>query len=396
MTRWRQVQADLINRALRGEKTGIIQHDIAVGRIYGTIYYRRDLKPSRGVVIVHGFSGNRHSMGFLAERLAEYGLFCLSIDLPAHFLNPGNFSVGEVSETVAEGVLLMRAHFGIARIAVIGHSMGAVGTLFSSAGYIVEIEKRIYAEWNNLERLVELESKASAKQSDASFAASLAQKIEQQYTALKQMILYSLKKGIQEHSNVTCYIMLAPPKNCQAAFPGVILLKNLSHKWQKRIIEAILHKPAVKQIYKEGNLVHYAPENRPDNLYFQFFKTADAREFIDYITKMKEPVDFLKLTEKLAKFRHNDGFVNFFEYYQKSLLAKPKLFIYGKFDKMLAPLPFMRAGLERFYESCGNAEVHSGSFTHVMMNEPKQQAAALVLKNDSVTELIMRFLDRHL
>ena len=113
---------------------------------------------------------------------------------------------------------------------------------------------------------------------------------------------------------------------------------------------------------------------------------------------MKEPKDYMELIEDLAKFKEQENKINFFEYYQKKyLLAKPKIFIYGKRDLYLKPfLPFSRGRLEKFYESCGNAEIHYGNFSHVMMNDPKQQLAIIALKSDKVTKLIIQFLDKHL
>ena len=87
MSRWSKIQKELIEKTIHGEKLGIIQENISSGRIHGTIYYKKGIRPSRGILLVHGFSGNRYGMGVLAERLAEYGFFCLSIDLPSHFLN---------------------------------------------------------------------------------------------------------------------------------------------------------------------------------------------------------------------------------------------------------------------------------------------------------------------
>ncbi len=398
MSRWRKIQRELIEKSIHGEKLDIIQENISNGRITGTYYYKKGTRPSRGILLVHGFSGNRYGMSVLAERLAELGFFCLSIDLPSHFLNITRFTLGELSETITEGVLLIKNHFNIGRMAVIGHSIGAVGALFSNAGYNVAIEKNIYSIWEKIRTIIVDEAKLIIKSKDRNKIMELSNKIDSLYTGLKQLILYSLKKGIQEHSNVTCYVFLAPPTNCKSVIPALSLLKKLKHRTAKIVFENMYHKPAVKQIYKEGNLSGYVPENKKEYIYWQFFKTKDSAGFLDYFLNMKEPIDFLTLVEQVIKLRHKDDMISFFEYYQKKyLLSKPKLFIYGTGDFYLKPfIPSVKRRLENFYESCGNAEIHHGAFSHVMMNNPRQQLAAVAVKNDKVTEMIIRFLYKHM
>ncbi len=398
MGKWREVQKGLIDDAIGGEKYDIIKKDVIIGKVHGTIYYKDRVKMSRGVLLVHGISDNRYVMSALAERLAEYGFFCLSIDLPSHFLNTNEFTLGELSQTITDGVLLVKKSFGVNKVAVIGHSIGAVGSLFSNAGYNIQIERTLYSTWENMKELIEKESNLILQDKDSNEILRLNQKIDSLYSELKQIILYSLKKGIQENSSVSCYILLAPPLNCKKAIPVMGLLKRLDHKWAKRIFEYLFHKPAIKQIYKEGNLIGYVSENKEDYIYWKFFKNKNISEFLIYFLNMKEPIDFLRLIEDLIKFKQKDDAVSFFEYYQKKyLLAKPKMFIYGTRDLYLRPfMPFGKMRLENFYESCGNSEIHHGVFSHIMMNDPNQQLTSIKLKNDRVTELIIRFLDKHL
>lgn len=399
MGRWEKIQEELIKKAVHGEKSDIIQEDISRGRIYGTTYYKKGTKPVKGVLLIHGISGNRHGMAILGQRLASYGFFCLAIDLPTHFVNTTNFSVGELSETITEGVLLLKNTFSMKRVAVVGHSIGAIGALFSSAGYTIKIEKALYTLWQTLVELLEKQAKLiQAKGPEAKEVLQINTQIEALYTQLKQLILESLKKGMQEHAEVPCYILLAPPLNCKSAIPGMSILRQLPQKWAKTIFEAIFHKPAVKQIYKEGNPVGYVPEDKEGYVYWQFFKIPDSKEFLTYFMSMKEPADFLTLVEQIVKFRHKDNMVSFFQYYQKKyLLAKPKLFIYGSGDLYLKPfLPFQKKRIEQFYESCGNAEIYHGNFTHIMMDNPSQQMTAIAFKNEEVTKRIIQFLDANL
>lgn len=394
MSHWRQVQRELIQKAIHKEKSDITRQDVSLGNIHGTVYFKQNTSPRKGVLLVHGLSGNRLGLGELAQRLAEYGYFALSIDLPMHFDNPdSNISFGHVSELITGSIMVMKSSFGITRVTVIGHSWAGVAALFSAAGYNSEIENGIYQTWERIKWFAEhLEN--DTRESGPAKGQQYIEEIERSYIRLKEFVLKSLKTGMAAHSSVVGYVLLAPPANVKAAFPAIDILKKVKIKFVEKAFQFILDYPPVRQIYREGNPVGYV---KPDDSYFrwQFFKTRDIHSFLEYVSKVKQPKDFLKLVEDIGKFRHKDGMINFFEYYLRNyLLSKPKLFIYGRYDWYLKPfMPGNRSRLERFYESCGNATIYYGSFAHVMMNNPKQQNAAIAVTDYGVTEMVIRFLE---
>jgi hypothetical protein len=59
MDRWKTIQKQLMEKAVHGEKIDIIQEDISQNRIHGTIYYKKGITISKGILLVHGISGNR-------------------------------------------------------------------------------------------------------------------------------------------------------------------------------------------------------------------------------------------------------------------------------------------------------------------------------------------------
>ncbi len=419
MSKWRQIQRELMNKAIRGEKLGITQQNIAVGRIYGTVYRKPNVNYSKAVLLVHCLSTNRYAFGVLAERLVEYGILCLSIDLPSHYLNPNTFTLGEVSETITAGVLLIKKGLGIQRVAVIAHSIAAIGALFSNAGYNKEIEITLYGLWERIARLIAQQTAVvegaslTSKQVTESRLQRLSLEIEEAYSQLKKVIFDSLAKGIREHSGVTCYIFLAAPLNLKNVIPGLRTFRVLPQQLRavinskpfKRMGEVLfLHHLSVWGGKKEGGQAEYKKEKEPDySGYFHlyFFKTKEAYEFLKYFLTMKEPADFFKLIQDIMRFKHRDDKVSFFEYYMKKyLLPKPKLFIYGKRDIFLRPFLFSnRERLERFYNSWGepdNIKIYYGQFSHIMMPNPKQQTGFLTIKDEAVTEQIMMFLDKYL
>lgn len=96
-----------------------------------------------GVVVAHGFAGDRHSMQGLCESLAAAGYSVLSLDLSGHGMNRNPLASplaasDRLVPDIRAGVDFLAGTLGIdpRHIAVLGHSMGARATLDygSSAG----------------------------------------------------------------------------------------------------------------------------------------------------------------------------------------------------------------------------------------------------------------------
>ncbi len=376
------------------------QEDIHVGRVYGTFYVKPEMKPSKGVLLIHGFAGNRHALGVLGQRLADAGFFALSIDIPSHYLNPNSkISFGELSEVITEAVLLMRSQFGVSGVGVIAHSTSALGALFSAVGYSVAVETYIYKLWEYIRATL-----ASIPMIIAKFpmydATPLFEKVEEAYARMEKVMMQSLQNGIAISKIITCYVLLAPPANFKSAFPGICLLRPLPARMRNRTFEtALLHKYGEWKSRREGHDIPLVKEQDPNYAKWGAFKTRHLKGLLDYLASVKEPKDFIELMQDFAseKTGQPDEETNFFRYCQKLLENKPKLFIYGKFDIFLRPfLPGGRKRLEKFYLSCQNAEVWRGNFTHLMLERPLHHIAGIGITNLEVTERIMLFLDQHL
>ncbi len=347
------VVRDLLFLAVQGKENAQIQEEnIAAGKVYGRLYYKKNISYRGGVLLVGGFTGSRFSFHTLAQMFAADDYFSLSIDLPSHFLNPRMFTMGELSEAIRDGIRILLKDFGLKKIAVISHSMGAVGALYANAGYTSRVEKDMQEVWEMVthvsEKREELMNEKHPRVHDLiSEYKKINEEFEQAYLLLKQIIIRALKESIFELQAVKCHVFMAPPPECKKAFPGLSLLKNS-------------HNPLVKMARKGLNAQHGTMK------YVGDFTIPDVGEFLDYFLTMKEPIDFLTLIEKMAAFKRKDGTLNFLEKYQKNILSrKPKLFVYGKKDILLRPFFFVsRQRLERFYKSCGNAAVITGNLDH--------------------------------
>lgn len=397
MSHWRQIQKGLIAQAIRGSRAQVVQKDIVTGRVYGTLYYRPDANRNRGVLLISGLAGNRYGLGVLAERLASYGFFCLSIDPPSHYANPNKLDLGTYSETVTEAVTLMKQGYGVHRVGVVGYSLGSVASLFSMVGYSIEIENRIYRLWEQLAELSErLEAAVLRRAPQEDY---FRRELEKTFVEIKRLVLYSLKKGIVENSGVNAYVFLALPGNARQFIPGLSCLRKVRVSWTKKLIEVILHNPSVKVQYKEGNPMKYVERPlEPGEARWLFLTTKELPELLEYLSKMKDPKDFLKLAEDLSEFKNKESDAeSFFGYYLKKYIwAKPKLFVYGNLDTFLRPfLPGNRGRLEHYYKSCGNALVTHGTFTHMISEKRFKQITTQVATHSGTTEIVLRFLDKN-
>lgn len=385
-TRSRAVMAERMTASLHSP-TGITATELVDGRVHGVVYKKEGTYPTRGILLAHGLSGSRHAFGTLCNRLADQGYLCLSIDMPSHGDSNEPLTIGATSETILDGVALLRK-LGCTRNAIIGHSIGAIGALFANAGYNQTIEHQLYTTWECITSLLE------QMPVDAD-PATITAAIEDRYTRLKDIMLASLKNRIQRHTGVSAYVLLAPPLNCKTVVPAVSLLRRLSQPTVRKLMWFFWHGGALKALKKEG--IERLPVDDGHAVMMQYFKIADVHEFLDYLIRMKEPADFLRVIEAIAAFRHKDTKTGFFEYYQaRYLYATPKLFIYGQKDLLLRPfIPFMRGRLERFYKSCGNATVNYYPFSHLMLPDDWQQASYEVMKDKTATIAIMDFLAKN-
>jgi len=97
-------------------------------------HYLFPIPPERrppGVLLIHGFTGDRVGLSTLARRLARNGYGVLAIDLRGHGANRNPFSRDLLREDVAQAIDYLRksAMVNPNRIAIVGHSMGAGAAL---------------------------------------------------------------------------------------------------------------------------------------------------------------------------------------------------------------------------------------------------------------------------
>lgn len=397
-------------------ETQVQTYEAHVGSTIGTYYFPPNPN-NRAVLLVPGLLVSRDSFRVLANYLAENGFLCLAVELPSHGMNQQNFSLGNISRMITESVSILKKDPRAKSVSVVAHSIGAVGAIFSSAGYTSTIERQIYDLWQNIQteiehylqaRVVYGRSKTIKSRKDlldaeaALFAAR---------RPLNQLVLQSLRTGIEQNAKVTSYVLIAPPADVKKAVPGLSYLQKLPPKVSKLAVQVLAHFPlkAVTKIQgtKEINEV-------PDNdTQLQFLHVKDMDEFLTYFLSMKEPLDYLQLVEMLANQKRVDEDslargtpeaksmrTNFFSYYlDKYIRAKPKLMINGRFDLMTKGL-FGRKGMDKLYRACGGTHHRYVSKNHYfrkggVANNVANQLSSIVMDDPHEMEVVLKFLQKH-
>lgn len=404
----------------------IVKEEIDIGNIKGTIF-KIGQGHRNGIVLTHGISSSRYNLLNLADVLSRLGYFVLAIDLPKHNLNQEmDLTMGSIAELIRDSVIYLRKDRGLKNVAVIGHSLGSVGTLLASVGYTSKVEREIYVLWERIRQSIEKYEKYSktygmmqsieryAKYSkiqpwrgnitlqdlarDEGFMNFL-NEIAAYYKKIKEIILESLKSRDQlaPFDFVDCCVLLSTPAESKDAYIGASLLKKLPDKWIKKVWENRFHNPQVKLVMKEGNIFNYVDE-KTDATKWWYLRMENPIEFINYFTSLKEPGDFISLIKILSNFSHKDGKTSFIDYYSKKyILATPKLFIYGKWDLLLRPfMPGSRKKLEETYRAYGNVSILQGNYGHILVEKPFQRGGTVVGTNDVVLQNIINFLNKNM
>ena len=82
-----------------------------------------------GVLLLHGLTGSPAEMRLLGESLAEAGFTVLAVRLPGHGTIPEDLermTAGDWLSAAMDGYAVLASDARVRRIAVVGHSMGAL------------------------------------------------------------------------------------------------------------------------------------------------------------------------------------------------------------------------------------------------------------------------------
>jgi pimeloyl-ACP methyl ester carboxylesterase len=102
----------------------------------GLLYHPERTPHATGIVLAHGFTSGKYSLDGLASYLAVHGYTCLTYDCVGHKLGASGGEMrhaNQAVENLTDGLAWMRALGTMARIVLIGHSMGGIAAVAAAA-----------------------------------------------------------------------------------------------------------------------------------------------------------------------------------------------------------------------------------------------------------------------
>ena len=103
-------------------------------QLHGVLNMPNGKGPFPGAVMCHGMASDHRSMRPSAEQLVRRGVATLTIDMRGHGKSGGTFD-GNIGRDTAAAVEILRRHDRIdnERIAIVGHSIGALASLYAAS-----------------------------------------------------------------------------------------------------------------------------------------------------------------------------------------------------------------------------------------------------------------------
>lgn len=115
-------------------QTEIVDFSADEGVLHGEILLPNGEGPFPGAVLCHGLGSGHRAMSPSAQRLVRRGIATLTFDFRGHGKSAGVLN-GDLAQDVLAAMKFLRCHAKIDphRIALVGHSMGAVAAIHAAA-----------------------------------------------------------------------------------------------------------------------------------------------------------------------------------------------------------------------------------------------------------------------
>jgi len=385
---------------------GISEEQYRVGGIAGTLFFDMRKYDKKGVVLLTGIFNTRKQYELLSKRLAYNGYMVLSIDLPSQGDSHGKWRLGLMSEFIFQCVRSLRGK-GVKSVSVMGHSAGAVASMFSALSYSRAVEDGIYRIFTRYLELSKELSEIPLTIENSRRISEIETKMAQEYTNLKQHILSSVKSGRFNQGRIDSFVLLAPPPRFQEVFPAPVakLLGKAKQKYVKKFIDVFINTPLKKNVLRSKNPVEYAGPNKAiEDVEFFFLRVPELKDFMEYIGNLNNPCDYINL---LTYFQEKSDFIRAF--LSRVVRKTPKLFIYGKWDGLLkgfTPRLLFSQGftiskrrqteIASIYKLMGNQKIIVMPNTSHFLNEGDLQSINLrnqVIQDSRIVRDILIFLD---
>lgn len=305
--------------------------------VVGTLYFKKGMPTTKGIVVLHGMWGTREDLGLFNKRLADQGYYVYAINLPAHGEDLSQFNIALASENVLTAVRALK-DAGMKKVGVVGYSGGAVAALFALCGYTRKIEREVYVFFQKclvvMKGILHMENKYSISEIGEQLISLMkiglikdekklqahiigeAQKMRQYanqfvfyFNKIKEIILEALDNKIKKNQMFDALVLCGIPLGFQDAIVFPMSWMKKYPEAFKRIISRV-NKTGKDFATKYGLLYRYTAKNRAllDNAFFQnddiqwlFFRMGNLEEGADYLNDIKNPRDFIHLVDVFSR-----------------------------------------------------------------------------------------------
>ena len=376
--------------------------------ISGALYFKNinGTFPTNGVVVAPGTGRDYKQYEPLIYRLVMEEYAVLVFNLPSQG-SEGNWRVGLMSTYIYKCVRYLRSR-RIKKVGVIGHSIGAVATVYALGGYNEQLENYTIEEVTKYIKAIKLISgeisRIGKEQLDIAKAIALLSDLykgTEAYDTFKQQILEGVKATrFQDVSpgnigSIDCAVLLSTPESLQDAK----MLPKFCYSMSERNLQIFLN-----GLLMVDKLCDFVLKRRPavdfkSQSAFKDFKQlqlaalkikrSEFPDFLKYINDVVNPFDFMSLLDYFSKYS------DFIRHYTQGLIKDvPKLFLYGKKDSINKP--FIKKGtLEKAYHTMIGTSSKSISYEeighHMMHWDWGLRRRVYVVKSPQVLKDIINF-----
>lgn len=399
---------------LGGEFPGIVMENYsALGEIPGILIFNKNKPlPNRGIVLVHGAFGTKETLLVLGKRLASQDFLVYTMDMPQHGENTSLFRLGIITEQILKAVSFLRSK-GVRNVGVVGHSLGAICTLFAMTGYNFQIEQEFFEATSRvLERIDKIREDLKKGQERKKSEENLIS-LRYEYQRLKKSILRGMQQMYASNSKIDAAVLLSPPKTVQFFLPPQISFL-MKHKLIGRLIGKSENKKffnLVAGIGEAATLPEYMLNATKQKGRIQIVggDVTNIYDCFNYVQSVKNPYDYMRAIEKLlSKPKSGDKDVQFIRYFVNLIRKTPKLFIYGLGDMQILksyilamiskkfPVGRLQLNeLEDHYNSFGGEIVRIPNLNHTLTKEGNSKVFE-VARMPKITYKIVTFLNQSL
>jgi len=336
----------------------------------------------------------------LGKRLATQDYWVYSIDLTSHGESKEQINLARSSTYIHFTAKWFRAN-GIKNVGVIGHSLGAVVTLFALTGYNTRIENAFYSTMARFESVVtEAVEHAKAKQLEnpREFVYNI-MRSNQDFKNLKKMTLQGLKRMMKGRSKINAAVILSAPLKIQLVLPPTFakLLKKRRVAW------------AFGKIFNKGWNLAYMIMNGMNTKKERSLAgkgeisiggavIRDTEATFEYAINVKNPYDYINYIDFLGdEDKHPDTYTPYFKYFRNLIRKVPKLYIFSLKDELLKPLKGnMLPDLKKHYKSFGETDIVTYANLMHSLNKEGLNYQFEGVKFPPITQKIVTFLNRYL